>query len=63
VLPSLVELAAAARRARPALRERSPPGSTPARAIGVPSALQIEDTPAVRSKPPPVEPAKLAKAT
>src|SRR4029453_3904204 len=39
------------------------PGSTPARARSVPSGAQIDDSAAVSSKPPPVGPAKLAKAT
>jgi hypothetical protein len=38
-------------------------GSAPARPRDVPSGAQIDDTGAVRSNAPPVEPAKLAKAT
>jgi hypothetical protein len=39
------------------------PGSGPAREIMVPSGIQIAERPAASSKPPPVEPAKLATAT
>ena len=39
------------------------PGSGPALETATPSGVHIADRPAVRAKPPPVGPAKLATAT